>query len=58
MSEHADSQQPGPSNETLLKTDWNTSAFCARKLHMKSCDAQLNQSAMMLVLVKDTLPFH
>ena len=57
MSEHVDSEQPGPSNEALMKTDWN-SAFCGRKSHLKSCGAQLNQSALMLVLVKDTLPFH
>ena len=30
MSEHADSQQPGPSNETLLKTDWNKCLLCQK----------------------------
>ena len=28
MSEHVDSQQPGPSNEALMKTDWNKCLLC------------------------------
>ena len=32
MSEHADSQQPGPSNETLLKTNWNIMCLLCLKV--------------------------
>ena len=28
MSEHVDSQQPGPSNEALMKTDWSKCLLC------------------------------
>ena len=43
---------PGLSN-TTVKTDWNKCALC-RKLHLKSCSVQQNQSVVMLVLVRDT----